>query len=237
MNYCVAIIGAGRMGSLVASRLPRGTRKKIIDQNPKRAQEVANKVGGEAFGEYEGAADSDLVLLVLPKQAVEEAAEKLLGLVKAGAIILNMATSGYISPELRRRRQEIFIYDAKIIGHAGSISGGAPGIVVVDCFDEEKYGLIKRQLAGLGRVEQGDSSLVERINTLASTEAIRTAVNLKKLLREMQIPDDWIDVAIGTVCAGTMKSFAESDLGDFARELVKKIEQEQIFQGRIETGP
>jgi 3-hydroxyisobutyrate dehydrogenase-like beta-hydroxyacid dehydrogenase len=215
------------MGSVVASRLPFETEITIIDSNFKLAQEVAGKVSGRAFSGYEGAADADMVMLVLPKQAVNEAVEKLLEIVKEGTIILNMATSGYVLPELHRQRKGVFIYDAKIIGHAGSILRGEPGIIVVNCFDQEKFELIKRLLAGFGKIEQGDSSLVERINILSSTEGIRTAVNLKKKLQEMNVPDEWINVAIRTVCAGTMKSFTENDLGHFAQELVKKMEQGQ----------
>jgi len=49
---------------------------------------------------------------------------------------------------------------------------------------------------------------------------------VRKKLVALNIPDEWIDVAIRTVCAGTMKSYTENDLGHFALELVKKLERE-----------
>ena len=57
-------------------------------------------------------------------------------------------------------------------------------------------------------------------------------MGLRKKLSTLDVPDDWpnewIDVAIRTVCAGTMKSFTENDLGHFARELVNQLEKEMV---------
>lgn len=49
---------------------------------------------------------------------------------------------------------------------------------------------------------------------------------MRKKLAALNVPDEWIDVAIRTVCAGTMKSYTENDLGHFALELVRKLERE-----------
>jgi hypothetical protein len=67
---------------------------------------------------------------------------------------------------------------------------------------------------------------VETINSLASSEGIKAAVAIRKKLQTLNVDNDWINVAIRTVCAGTMKAFTEDDLGHFARELVRKLEQE-----------
>ena len=97
---------------------------------------------------------------------------------------------------------------------------------MVNCDDERKFNLIKDQFPGFSQVLQGDSDLVAEINRVGSTEGIIAAVKVRKALLELDVPDDWIDVAIRTVCAGTMKSYVENDLGHFALELVKKVESE-----------
>jgi hypothetical protein len=75
-------------------------------------------------------------------------------------------------------------------------------------------------------VVQGDAALVEKINTIGSTEGLRAALTVKAKLAAMNIPDEWIDVAIRTVCAGTMRSYVENDLGHFARQLVQRLDKE-----------
>jgi len=226
MSICVAVVGAGRMGSVVAKQLPESTKKIIIDVDFEKARRLAGKVAGIPSDSPDSAAEADLVAVVLPTPAVNEAVIKLLNVAGKGAVILNMATTAHIDPAVLEINQDISVIDAKIIGHAMSISKGEPGIIVVNCSDESRFNLIKSQLTGFHKVVQGDADLVETINKLGSAEGLKAAVTVRKKLLELNIPDEWIDVAIRTVCAGTIKSFTENDLGHFALELVKKLEKE-----------
>ncbi len=224
MSITVAVIGAGRMGSVVSRQLPPDTKKIIIDTDLAKASELARSVGGSSSSALEYARDADLIALVLPAPAVNETVEKLQALVKKGAVIMNMATTAQIDPVILAKNPEVLIVDAKIIGHAQSISHGEPGIIVVKTENAEVLALIQSQLTGFTDVVQGDADLVPVINTIGSAEGIKAAVSIRKQLRAMDIPDAWIHVAIRTVCAGTMKSFTENDLGHFARELLRTLE-------------
>ena len=226
MSITVAVIGAGRMGSVVSRQLPPDTKKIIIDTDPAKASELARAVGGSSAGALEYAKDADLIALVLPSPAVNGTVEKLQALVKKGAVIINMATTAKIDPVIIAKNPDIFIVDAKIIGHAQSISKGEPGIIVAKTENAEVFALIKSQLIGFTDVVKGDADLVPILNTIGSTEGIKAAVAIRKQLRAMDIPDEWINVAIRTVCAGTMKSFTENDLGHFALDLSNKLESE-----------
>lgn len=225
MSICTVVVGAGRMGSIVAGQLPERTQKIIIDIDQEKARRVAKKVKGTPSDSLDSAGKADLVAVVLPASAVNETVRKLLTVVKKGATILNMATAAHIDPALFENKKDIAIVDAKIIGHAMSISRGEPGIVVVQCREEARFSLIRDQLPGFYRVVQGEAHQVEKINRIGSAEGIKAAMKVRKKLSKLNVPEEWIDVAIRTVCAGTMRSFAENDLGHFARELVKKIEQ------------
>jgi len=218
------------MGAVVAKQLPRNTRKIIIDIDLEKARRLAEMVGGITSNGLTGAESADLIAVVLPSPVVNDTVDKLSSVVKEGAIILNMATTARIDEAVRNRYRyrNIAIIDAKIIGHAMSISRGDPGIVVVDCSDKRRFNRIKDQLPGFHRVIQGKANLVEKINKIASTEGIRAAVTVRKRLAAIDVPNEWIDVAIRTVCAGTMKSYTENDLGHFALELVKKLEKELV---------
>lgn len=226
MSITVAVIGAGRMGSVIARRLPPDTKKIIIDTVPAKASELAEAVGGSWSVSPEQAGDADLIALVVPASAVSEILDKLRVLVKKGVVILNMATTFSIDPATAANRPEVFMVDAKIIGHAASMSRGEPGIVVVKTDNAEVLSLIKQQMMGFADVVQGDADRVQAVNTIGSSEGIKAAVTVRKQLRTMDIPDAWIDVVIRSVCAGTMKAFTENDLGGFALELAKRLEKE-----------
>ena len=231
MSICMAIVGAGRMGSVVAGQLPKSTHKIIIDIDSEKASRLAETVGGMPSDSLESANKADLVAVVLPTPVVNETVEKLLNVVQKGTIILNMVTTAHIDSAFLKNKKEIWIVDAKIIGHAMSISRGEPGIVVVDCDDASRFDFIREQLPGFHKVVRGDAGLVEKINKIGSTEGIKAAVKVRKKLSELDVPEEWMHVAIRTVCAGTMKSFTENDLGHFALELVKRIEKEMVKKG------
>ena len=229
MSTCTAIVGAGRMGSVVARQLPGTTTKIIIDQDRETACRLADSVNGTPSDNLESAREADLVAVVLPAPAVNATVAALLAIVGRETIILNMATAAQVAPALLTlgRDRAIAVIDAKIIGHAASIAGGAPGIIVVDCPDAGKFRRIRDQLPEFHQVIQGDAGLVEMINRTASTEAIRAAVRVRRQLRDANVPQAWIDVALQTVCAGTIKAFAAGDLGHFALELARRIEREE----------
>ena len=226
MSITVAVVGAGRMGSVIARRLPPDTKKIIIDTVPAKASELAEAVGGSWSVSPEQARDADLIALVVPASAVREILEKLQVLVKKGTVILNMATTFSVDPATAAKHLGITVVDAKIIGHAASMSRGEPGIVVVKTENAEVLSLIRHQLQGFADVVQGDADRVQAVNTIGSTEGIKAAVAIRKQLRAIGIPDAWTDVVIRSVCAGTMKAFTENDLGGFALELAKRLESE-----------
>lgn len=226
MAVTVAVVGAGRMGSVVAKQLPQDTIKVIIDTYEDKATQLAKIVGGSPVFSLEGAKGADLVAVVLPTPAVNQTVDKLIDVVKEGAVIINMATTAFIDQAILAKNKKAYIVDTKIIGHAASIAKGEPGIIVVKTDKQEVFELIKSQLPGFDDVVLGNADLVSQINTIGSIEGIKTAVAIRKQLRKMNIPDEWTNVVIRTVCAGTMRSFTENDLGHFALELVKELESE-----------
>lgn len=230
MSISMAVVGAGRMGTVLARQIPTETKKIIIDMDLNKAVQLAKEVNGVGAATLNDAREADLIAVVLPTPAVTDTVTNLLSIVKEGAIILNMATSAKLPAEIHSINTKVKIYDAKIIGHAMSISKGEPGIIVVKCDDENDFKLIKSQLQSFHKVVMGDAGLVPEINVIGSTEGIRAAVKVKMQLEKMNIPDEWVNVVIRTVCAGTMKSYTENDLGHFALELAKKLEAEYSQQ-------
>ena len=224
MRNIVAVIGAGRMGSALAKQLPKETQKIIIDRDLSTAKMVASEVIGEYNSDLQDAKDADLVLLVLPPLAVEETIEKLASMMKSNSVIVNLATSANIDEKYSKRREDLSFIDAKIIGNADALKNGDPCIVVVKCDNPEIIAMLKKQFPSFYKVEQGNASLVETINTISTEEALKAAFSIKKELEEKNIPEDWKNVAIGTVCTWTIKSFLKGDLGPFGRNIVKRLE-------------
>lgn len=226
MKLKVAVVGAGRMGSIVAGQLPDDVEKLVIDTDLAKAQDVAKTCGASAYADLSAASDADIIALVLPTPAVPPVARNAAKVAKAGAIILNMATKGTVEQETKDANPALRFIDAKIIGHANSMKLGAPCYVVVNTDQEDEFEKIAHILPGYKKVVMGDSDVVPLINTVGSTEGIRAAVQCRKLLKQFNVPKEWEDIVIYTVCAGTMRSYVEGDLGEFARALADRLEKE-----------
>ena len=70
----------------------------------------------------------------------------------------------------------------------------------------------------------GDSDLVEKINSIALEEGIKAAVEVRKKLENLLIPEEWVTTAIRTCTTGGIKSYLEDDLGHFGEKVVEKLE-------------
>ena len=127
MTVTVAVLGAGRMGSVVAAQLPRATRKLIIDSDVEKARRLAGRTGGKASANLEDTADATMIFLVLPAPAINDTLACLVKIVRAGCMILNMATTAHLDQALIEENRQVLIVDARIIGHAMSISKGGTG--------------------------------------------------------------------------------------------------------------
>ena len=68
MTLKVAIIGAGRMGSIVGKQLPAEVEKLIIDTDEAKAKALAEAIGGSYALELSAAAEADVIDVVLPRR-------------------------------------------------------------------------------------------------------------------------------------------------------------------------
>jgi hypothetical protein len=157
---------------------------------------------------------------------VAAAFEALAEVVKPGALVLNMSTEAVIEEAFQRAHPGARFLNAKIVGHARSMQKGLPGYLIVDTEEAALLGQMRAVLPGFAKIISGDTSLVPVANKIGSGEGIAAAVAVRKRLREGGVPDEWADIVISTVCAGTMCSYVEGDLGEFARKLADKLEQE-----------
>ena len=222
----VAVFGAGRMGSVVAGQLPSDVEKLVIDNHAEAAEKLAASIGGKGTADPHAAADADVVALVLPAPVVSIVAKELGPILKPGAIVLNMATKGTIEEETKASYPQIHYVDAKIIGHADSMKLGAPCFVVVKTEDDAILEAAQYVLQGYRKVVKGNADLVPLISSIGSTEGIRAAIRCRQLLKEYDIPKEWEDIVIYTVCAGTARAYVEDNMGEFAKALAEKLEKE-----------
>ncbi|KAB2951185.1 hypothetical protein F9B85_13345 [Heliorestis acidaminivorans] len=219
----VALVGAGRLGALVAKRLPRETDLIIIDTEEVVARDVAAFTKADystALKDIEGAT---IAILTVPAPTVIPLLQTLQSQeIGRDTLFLNMATT-ITAEKIQKAAIDLSVLSVKVIGHFREMELGERGLFVLDETDAETFQRVSSLLEEVAPSVQGFSDQVALINSISAEEGIRTALRVEKRLRQAGVPEEWIGVALRVPTAGTMKAYSLNDLGPFARDLVKKI--------------
>ncbi|MFZ5943220.1 MAG: pyrroline-5-carboxylate reductase family protein [Bacillota bacterium] len=221
MKNTIAIIGCGRMGSFLAGKLSDPYQVYVYDQNPRYAENLAETCGVKAVAKEE-LNMAEVVILALATDILPNALLELEKLLKNDAVIVNIATTlGH--DQLQTGLNKV---SAKIIGHYKEMSAGEKPVIIIEGTDQAGVNLVADVFSHIGTVVKGQSDMVTKINTISSQFGIVAALEIKKVLGEMQLSEEIIIAAIRNVAAGTMKAFAVGDVGPFAQKIAEEFEKE-----------
>lgn len=219
----VAILGAGRMGSLLASRLPGSVRKVIISRRRQKAVALADEVGGIASDQLSAVRGCKVVLLAIPGPAIPGVVADLAPHVEPDALLVNMATD-LDTEELAAQFPRLRFVAAKVIGHAREMAHGAPGIVVLDRVDpQEEEELLASLLGGLGPVVRDKEEKVLLANTAVAEEMVKAEAALRRRLEELGLEPELIRIAIKTTAPGVLRSLSDDDAGPFVQDVIRRL--------------
>ena len=215
----VGIIGAGRMGRILAQQMATQHEVFIYDADPVAAGKAAQALGLTAAS---GLADlaADALVLAVPDAAVKACIEQLQQQ-QTRAVVFSVATniSREILAELAGPARRCL--NVKIIGHAGEMSRGVRPVIVADNADLPLAELACRLFAPVGTVLVAEADLVKTINSVATEQALKAAVAIEQALCAAGIEDPaMIGGALSVVAPGVLRAYAEDDLGPFARGIV-----------------
>ena len=221
----IAVIGTGRMGSLISRRLAKDYNLILIDKNLRTCGDLALELGAIGTSEYSFIQKADFIItalshLVLPK-AVEEMSEHL----KPQHVIINVSTDNEIDT-FDPVKGKCKLAHAKIIGHAKEIGSGELPCILVGGENDEIEAKVAQIFSNMGVVCFGDESLVKKVNKIASEEGVRAAFGLQQRLEELDVPSEYISFAIRNVASGVMNAYALGDAGPFVQEIIEKIKAE-----------
>lgn len=218
----VAIVGAGRIGSLLANAIPAGSRKVIISRQRGEASHLADEVGGVASEQLSAVRGCRVVFLAVPGPAVASLVRDMVPHLAENAYVVNMApdvSTSDLSAEFPRTR----LVAAKLVGHAREMSQGIPGLVVLDQVDDDAEDLLRSLLEGLGPVVRHRESLVPEATTAIAEAMVQAHTQLTSRLTAMGIDRHMAAVAITAAGPGILRSLTEGDVGPFMQGVIDKL--------------
>ena len=218
----IGMIGAGRMGRILAARMALEHEVVMYDADVSGAKKVADALRLTAVASLTEM-NVDAVVLAVPDSAVESCIMKLRDVDKPWTVF-SVATN--ISREMlaAMAEEKVSCLNVKIIGHAGEMSRGQNPVVVIDEGAIDIVRGAQQIFASVGTVLVGNADQVKRINSVATEEALKAAVAIERELLLAGITDpEKLRGALSQVAPGVLRSYAEDDLGPFARGIVKAL--------------
>jgi pyrroline-5-carboxylate reductase len=218
----IGMIGAGRMGRILAARMALEHEVVMYDAAFSGAERVAEDLRLKAVASLDEM-NVDAVVLAVPDSAVESCIAKLREGNKPWKVF-SVATN--ISREMlaAMAEEKVPCLNVKIIGHAGEMSRGQNPVVVIDEGAIDMVRMAQQIFASVGTVLVGNADQVKRINSVATEEALKAAVTIERELLSAGITDaELLRGALSQVAPGVLRAYAEDDLGPFARGIVKAL--------------
>ena len=215
----IGLVGTGRMGKILAARLAVAHEVVLFDADQERGRDVAASLGlcsADSLSELE----ADAIVLALPDGAVGSCIMQLQEL-GAKAPVFSVATN--ISREMLEQIAggKIRSLNVKFVGHAGEMGRGARPVIVIDRGSAELVETARIIFAAVGEVVVGEADQVKQINSIATEEALKSAVAVEEALRRMGAENPlMIRSALSQVMPGVLRAYSEDDLGPFARGIV-----------------
>ena len=221
----VGVLGCGKMGSVVAKKLPDDVNKIIVDRNQEKLEALSKSIDCKYSTSIDILADADIVAVILPESEVNKNVESICEIAKDKAIILNMSTNGAVDDLIKQKYKSINIVETKIIGQSSMIEKfKAPSAIVIGSEDEDIVEKIKYIFKDFSYVESGDVEKVPLAVQTATRQAIITCMDLKEKLNDLDVDTSWQEALFKCVLNGTIGSFMDDTLGPCARKIVKEIE-------------
>jgi len=219
----VAVIGTGRMGSLLSGKLSDKYKLILIDKDLRRCGLLAAKLAAQGTTEYSLIDDADFIIVALPASIIPGAINEIRPFLKKEHILINISTDTGMEI-FASLKDQCKLVSAKIIGHALQIGFGELPLVLIDGEDEKACKKTAQIFGNIGPVRFGPEKTVMEINHIASEEGIKAAYNIQNRLKQLNIPEEYVSFAIRNVACGTMNAYAVGDAGPFAQEIIKKIQ-------------
>ena len=227
----ITIVGSGRMGKILAAALASRHEVALYDADRESAASVAGSLKLRVLTTMAEAV-ADAVVLAVPDKAVAACVAELARTGRAWNVF-SVATN--ISREMLAGMAGggVRLLNVKIIGHAGEMSRGSRPVLVIDRGEADLVELARQVFAPVGALVVGAADQVQRINSVATAEALRAAVAVETGLQKEGITDPaLVRGALAQVAPGVLRAYAEDDLGPFAREIVAKIRETEPAKPR-----
>lgn len=219
----VGLVGIGRMGRALAAGLADTADLYLFDRDTERLKAVGEELGLPVKESIEELVELGTVILAVPDREVISCIKDF-NQQPQPLQVINIATNVDSQVLHQTSARHIRCINAKFVGQADEMLLGQRPVVIIDNRPAEMVPIVRELFQAVGEVVVDRADLVTAINTAAAEKVLAAAVSLEENLRQQNITDPRIiKAAIRQVAVGTLKAYADSDMGPFAQEIVRAV--------------
>jgi hypothetical protein len=224
-NHRLGIVGAGRLGKVVARRLRDGHQVAVYDKDVRMAKQFTKQIGATFLYPDELVRRADVIALCLPGDQIKDWLASLDASTRAAPLYVNMAT-GLPTSALREDEdlRGLRFVGLKPLAQFVALDRGLPGLFVTSAADGITYlPLLARVFVGLGRVVAGDEEAVGEINGMATEAALRFCLDFTHRAGRFAGGAGWVEAALKNVVVGTILDYPPDPENAYTGRLLGRI--------------
>ncbi|MGJ9385319.1 hypothetical protein [Salipaludibacillus sp. CF4.18] len=224
------IVGIGKLGTAILTQFELlQMRTGVFHPDTDKTELIEKQYSYTSKLQKDDLASLDHLILALPTSAISSFIDKFLatGLKVHKPVLINMATS-LPTEELKQQYPHLTWLGMKFLGHSESLKRYGDGLFIMeenDMENHEFYEVMKR-FSKLGQVEAADESIVEKVNKLATYQAIKAAREVELKMDEEGLSDRYKEQALRSIVPEVIRAYSNGKLGHFAQEIVQKLDRE-----------
>lgn len=219
----IGILGAGRLGKVLAARLHVSHQVAIYDVDEAMASRFARGWGMRFLAPEDLLDFADALLLCVPAPEIVPFLRQLPRERARHPLYLNLATA-VDTPALLADlgRPDLRVIGLKLVGQFAAIAQGLPALFITGHSDPADLEALSRSLCGLGALLPGEESLVGPLNREATRQALLFAERLAAALQPLCPQPQWLDAALHSVAVGTLIDWPPSGDNQYTAEILRE---------------
>ncbi|WP_147803523.1 NAD(P)-binding domain-containing protein [Alkalicoccus halolimnae] len=214
--------GIGKLGTaLITQWMKQDLETGLYHPDAEKAKKAAKNLSTKVL-KKDDLAKLDYLVLALPADQILPFVKDLkkAGVQLEETVLINMATKQETA-ELRETYPELQWASVKYIGHAESLRRDGSGLFITEETDEH----LRDRFSRIGHVETAAEETAEKVNQLATSQAVLAAIKLEKQMEEEGWNDVYIKHALRSLFPEVIRAYADGKLGRFGQKIVEEMDK------------
>lgn len=223
MSAKVGLVGIGRLGTALMNHWCKNQIKVgIYHPSQSKADQFIHRFSNGYILTRNELAQLDYLILALSAKDIIPFISKLSseGLMGSNLQFINMATA-LQTKQLKVKFPNIRTFGIKYMGHAKDLLDNGNGLFITESKLPSEIEILFQYL---GKVVIDSEEILNEVNTVATYYAIKASMEIDSIMTKKGLSTDYVQRALTSIAPYIMRSYYEGNLGHFAKEIVKEIQ-------------